>query len=150
MRVQGVVDDFRGNGSLPTDAPVVAAKFNDGRRKHVLRFAGIQDYGNAIAELTKYFLAAFAGRRTGEIRTGASKRHANFVNQTAYNFVVRPAKGYAAGVCSDLEWQTIRSINDDGQRSWPAGFGKTKEIIGQFARKNGSVFDGINEDGKCA
>ena len=144
------MDDFCGDSPLPTDAPVVAAKFNDGRRKHVLRFAGIEDHGNAIAELTKYFLAAFAGRRTGKIRTGAGERHANLVNKATDNFVVRPAKCYAAGVCSDLEWQAIGSINDDGQRSWPASFGKTIEIIGQFARKNGSVFDGINEDGKCA
>jgi len=150
LGVQGVVDDFCGDSPLPADAPMIASKFNDGRRKHVLRFAGIQDYRNAIAELTKHLLATFTGRRTREIRTGAGERHTNLVNQATDNLVIRPAKGDAAGVGSDLEWQTIGSVNDDGQRSRPAGLGKTIEIIGEFARKNGSVFDGINEDGKCA
>lgn len=146
--VEGGVDDVGGDGALAADAPEVAAEFDDSGRNKALCFSGIEDERDAIAELAEDFVAAGAGGRAGDVGAGAGERNAEFLDELNDDFTSGPAKSDAARVAGDLEGKTHGSVEDDGERTRPEGFGEAKEIVGELASENAGVMDGVDEDGK--
>jgi len=100
--------------------------------------------------LAKDFLAGFTGGATGEIGAGAGYGNADFRDETIDDFVFGPAKSDAPGVAGDLEWETVGGIDDECERTGPAGLRETIEIVGKFFREDLGKADGVDENGKSA
>jgi hypothetical protein len=146
--VEGGLDDFGGDGALAADAPVVAAKFDDGGRHEGLRFAGVEDKRDAVAELAENFVATGTGGRAGDVGAGAGERDTNFLDEASDNFASGPAKCDAASVAGNLQRKTHGGVENDGERAGPEGVGEAIEIVGKIARENVSVMDGADEKRK--
>jgi len=129
---------------------VIAAQFHDGGRHEAGGFAGIEDEREAITELAENLFTAGAGRGVRDVGAGAGERDAKFGNEIRDNFRLGPAQGDAAGVGGDLEGETVRGVDDDGERAGPAGFREAIEIVGQRFGENERVIQMVDEDGKGA
>ena len=139
-----------GQGAFAADAPLVAAKLDDGGRQVAGSFAGIKDERDAIAKLAENFVATFACGGAGEVGTGSGERNTKFGNQIGNDFTFGPAKSDATSVASDLQGKAVGSVHDDGERTGPAGVSETKEIVGEILGQNRSVNEGIDQDWKGA
>jgi hypothetical protein len=64
--------------------------------------------------------------------------------------MIGPAHCDAASIRCDLKRQASGGVHDESQWARPAGFGESIKIVGQFAGKNGSLVEGIYEDGEGA
>ena len=140
-----------GDGSETADAPVLPAEF-DNRRRHAaaVRFAGVEDQGDAVAELSKNVLSTGARRRAREVGACAREGNAKFFDEAAGDFVFGPAHGDAPAIGGDFEGEPVRSVNDDGERAGPAGFREAIEIVGKIFRNDHGVIDRTDEDGESA
>ncbi len=144
------MDAGGGDGAGAADAPVVAAKFDDGGRSGDSRFAGVQDEGQAVAELAKDFIAAGAGGRAGKIGAGAGDGRAVFADEIADDFAFGPAESNAARVGGHFERKAVGGVEDDGKRAGPAGFGEFEKIVGEIAGKKRGLVKRTDEDGEGA
>ena len=108
---------------------MIAAEFNNGGRQGTGCIACIEDERDAVAELAKNFLATFAGRRTGKISAGAGKRDAELGDEIVDDFILGPAQSNSARVARDFKGKTIGSVDDDGERTGPAGLCQTIEVV---------------------
>jgi hypothetical protein len=142
---EGGLDDFGGNGPFAADAPVVATEFDDGGRHEGLRFSGVEDEWDTVAELAKDFVATGAGGRAGNVGAGAGERDADFLDESRNDFTSGPAKRDAASVAGNFQGKTHGSVENDGERAGPESVGETIEIVGQVASKNQGVVDGVDE-----
>jgi hypothetical protein len=147
---EGLADVVGGDGTLAADAPEVAAKFDDGGGREGVGFAGIEDERDAVSELAENFLAAFAGGRAGKISAGAGEGDAEFVDEIRDDPIFGPAESDSAGVGGDLEGKTIGGIDNDGERTGPAGFGETKEIVRKIFSEDRGLRERIDKNGKSA
>ncbi len=146
--MKGSLDDLGRNGTFAADAPVVAAEFDDGGGHEGMRFASVEDERDAIAELTKDFVATSAGGRAGNVGAGARERDANFLDESRDDFTSGPAKSDAASVAGNFQWKTHGSIENDGERAGPESVGETIEVVGQVASENVRVVNGVDEQRK--
>lgn len=146
--MKGGLDDFGRDGALAADTPVVTAEFDDGGWHEALRFAGVEDQRDTIAELAEDFVATSAGGRARNVGTGAGERDANFLDESRDDFTSGPAKRDAARVAGNFEGQAHGRVEDDSERAGPEGVGETIEIVGKIARQNVRVVDGIDEKRK--
>lgn len=96
------------------------------------------------------FLAGFTGGTAGEIGASAGYGNADFRDEAVDDFVFGPAEGDAPGVACDFKWETVGGIDDQCERTGPAGLRQTVEIVGEFLGENLGKADGIDEDGKSA
>ena len=144
------MDAGGGDGAGAADAPVVAAKFDDGGRSGDSRFAGVQDEGQAVAELAKDFIAAGAGGRAGKIGAGSGDGRAVLADEIADDFALGPAQGDAAGVGGKFEGETVGGVEDDGKGAGPAGFGEFEKIVGEIAGKKRCLVKRTDEDSEGA
>jgi hypothetical protein len=127
---------------------VIATEFDDGGRHEGLRFTGVEDERDAIAELAKDFVATGARGRAGNVGAGASKRDADFLDEATDNFTSGPTQGDAASVAGNFQRKTHGRVENDGERAGPESVGETIEIVGQVASKNVRVVDGVDEKRK--
>ena len=134
VAIEDFADLVSGDGTFATDAPVVATEFDDGGRHDTVGVTGIEDERDAIAELTEHFVAAFAGAGARKIGTGAGQRHTEFRDEIVDNFMFGPTQRYATGVRRDFEGKAVRRVDDDGQRTGPAGLREAVEIVGKIFR----------------
>ncbi len=146
--MEGGLDDFGRDGALAADAPVVATEFDDGGWHEALRFAGVEDQRDAIAELTENFVATGAGGRTGNVGASAGERDTNFLDESRDDFTSGPAKSDAAGVAGNFEGKAHGGVKNDSEWAGPESVGETIEIVGKIARENVSVMDGVDEKRK--
>ena len=135
---------------MAADTPVVTTEFDDGGRLGTVRAARIEDEGDAVAELVKDLVAAFAGGGAGKIGACAGERVAYFGDQIADDFVFGPAQGNASGVGSDLQRKTIGRVDDDSERAGPTSVGESIEIVRKISRKDLRKNQGVDEDRKGA
>jgi hypothetical protein len=146
--VEGGLDDFGGDGAFAADAPVVATEFDDGGWHEALRFAGVEDERDAVAELSEDFVATGAGGRAGNVGAGAGERDANFLDESRDNFTSGPAKRDATRVAGNFQRQAHGRVENDGERAGPESVGETIEIVRKIARENVSVMDRVDEKRK--
>lgn len=137
-----------GNGAFAANAPVIAAEFDDGRRTGVVGFAGVKDERETIAKLGEDFDATGTCGRTGNVGAGAGERDAEFGNEINNDFRLGPAESDAARVGSDFQGKAVGSVNDNSERTGPAGLRETKEIVGKIAGENLGVDERADENGK--
>jgi len=145
---EGFANFFGRDGAFAADAPVIAAKFDDGGGQGIRALTGIDNEGNAVAELVKHFLAAFAGGRTGKIGAGAGERNAEFGDKIVDDFVPGPAEGNAAGVGGNFEGQAVGSVDDDRERAGPAGLRQAIKVVGKVLGEYLRVNERIDENRK--
>ena len=110
----------------------------------------IENERDAIAELAEDFFATFTGGRAGNIGAGAGERDAEFGDEIVDDFVPGPAESDAASVASDFEGKAIGSVDDDGERTRPAGLRETIEIVGKILGEDLGVDERVDENGKGA
>ena len=146
--VESGLDEFGGDGALAADAPVVATKFDNGGWHEALRFAGVEDEWDTVAELTEDLVATGAGGRTGNVSAGAGERYADFLDEPRDNFTSGPAKSDAAGIACDFEGKAHGGVENDSERAWPEGVGEAVEIVGKLASENVRVVDGADQKRK--
>jgi hypothetical protein len=146
--VERGLDDFGGYGALAANAPMVAAKFDDGGRHEGLSFSRVEDERDAIAELAKDFVATGAGGRARNVGAGAGERDADFLDESTDDFTSGPTQGDAASVAGNFQRKTHGSVENDGERAGPESVGETIEIVGEVAGKNVGVMDGADEKRK--
>lgn len=127
---------------------MIAAEFDDGGRRGVTGFAGIEDQRDAVAELAEDFFAGGTTGRAGKIGAGAGERDADFGDEASNDLIFRPAEGDAAGIAGHLERKTIGGVHDDGERAGPASVGEAIEIVGKFAGQNHGVVERADQDGE--
>lgn len=127
---------------------MIPAEFDDGGRSRFGGGASVKDQREAIAELGENVNGAGATGTAGEIRTGTGERNAKFGDQIGDDTTIGPAEGDATGVGGNLQGKTIGSVDDNGERTRPAGLGETKEIVGEIAGEHLGVNERTDEDGE--
>ena len=142
------MDDFGGDGALAANAPMVAAKFDDGGRHEGLSFSRVEDERDAIAELAKDFVATGAGGRARNVGAGAGERDADFLDESTDDFTSGPTQSDAASVAGNFQRKTHGGVENDGERAGPESVGETIEIVGKIASENVRVVNGVDEQRK--
>jgi hypothetical protein len=135
-------------GAFAADTPVIAREFNDGGGSRFASGTGVEDEREAVAELREDIDSAGASGRAGKVGAGAGERDAEFGDQIGDETTIGPAESDAPGVGGNLQRKTIRGVNNNGERSGPAGLRETKEIVGKIAGKHLGVNERTDEDGK--
>jgi len=138
------------DGAFAADAPLVAAKLDDGGGHGAGGFAGIEDERDAIAKLAEDFVAAFASGRAREVGAGACERNAEFGNKIGDNAAFGPAESDAAGVGGDLQGKAVGGVDDDREWAGPTGLGEAIEIIGEIFGEDRGVDERVDENRKSA
>ena len=144
------MDVVGGDSAETADAPVIAFEFDDRRRHDGFGFAAVEDQGKTVAKLVEDFRAADAGRGVGNVGAGARQGDADFGNEVRDDLGFGPAQRDAAGVGGDFQREAVGGINDDGERTRPAGVGEAIEIVGKFAGQDHGVIETADEDGEGA
>ncbi len=147
---EDLADPFGGNGALPANAPEVATKLDNGGRQGAVGRAGIEDEGDAVAELAEDFVASLAVGPAGNVGTGASERDAEFADEGGNNFAIGPAQTHTARVGGNLQGQPVGSVHNDGEPAGPAGFGETVEIVWETFGEHQGLSERTDENGKRA
>lgn len=138
------------DGTFAADAPEIAAKFDDGGRRVIVGFAGIEDERDAVPELGEDLGTARASGRTRNIGAGAGERDAEFGNEIGHDRAIGPAKSDATRVGGDFEGKAVGGVDNHGERTGPAGVGEAIKVVGKIAGENGGVDERVDEDGEGA